>query len=247
MVASRARARNDRSPRRWQARWRRLTTRSSLQPFLSGFAFPVFMTHAGDGTNRLWVVEKSGLIKLVVNGEVRDTPFLDLVDEVVDAGEQGLLGLAFHPQYETNRRFFVWYTASRFSRPASETTPLPSTTVSVGNPEIADAAPVHTFLSIPDFAGNHNAGTIAFGQDGKLYLATGDGGASALTAQDPQSLFGKVLRIDVDAPQTPQTTPDPRAPTTPFRQTIRSSARQGFVRRSGRSGSATRTAGASTV
>jgi glucose/arabinose dehydrogenase len=180
----------------------------SLQPFVSGFTFPVFMTHAGDGTNRLWVVEKSGLIKLVVNGSVRPTPFLNLVDTVSEEGEQGLLGLAFHPNYESNGRFFVWYTANPSPGSVGNNT-LAEYHVDENNPEIANPVPVRILLSIPDTATNHNAGTIAFGQDGKLYIATGDGGATFPTAQDPTSLYGKVLRIDVDTPPTMQTAPDP--------------------------------------
>jgi len=180
----------------------------TLQPFLSGFSFPLFMTHAGDGTNRLWVVEKSGLIKLVVNGVVRSAPFLDLVNTVSENGEQGLLGLAFHPQYESNGRFFVYYTANPSPGSVGNNT-IEEYHVMAGNPEIAEPVPVRTLLSIPDTATNHNSGTIAFGQDGKLYLAIGDGGANANTAQDLTSLFGKVLRIDVDTPPTPETTPDP--------------------------------------
>jgi glucose/arabinose dehydrogenase len=174
-----------------------------LQQFLSGFSFPVFMTHAGDGTNWLWVVEKAGLIKLVVNGNVRQTPFLDLVDTVSVVGEQGLLGLAFHPLYETNGRFFVYYTAKPSGSSVGNNT-LAEYHVDESNPHVANPAPVRVLLSIPDGATNHNGGTIAFGQDGKLYIATGDSGASAATAQDPMSLFGKVLRIDVDTPGTPQ-------------------------------------------
>jgi glucose/arabinose dehydrogenase len=179
-----------------------------LQPILSGFTFPVFMTHAGDSTNRLWVVEKSGLIKLVVNGNIRPRPFLNLVDTVSEVGEQGLLGLAFHPQYESNGRFFVWYTANPSPGSVGNNT-LEEYHVDEDDEEIANPVPVRTLLSIPDTATNHNAGTIAFGQDGKLYIATGDGGNTPQTAQDPTHLFGKVLRIDVDTPPTPQTTPDP--------------------------------------
>jgi glucose/arabinose dehydrogenase len=182
-----------------------------LQPFLSGFGRPIFMTHAGDGTDRLWVVEKTGRIKLVVNGAVRPTPFLDLVDTVIapPETEQGLLGLAFHPQYETNGRFFVWYTAKPSDGSVGNNT-LAEYRVMTNNPERADPSSQRILLSIPDNATNHNAGTIAFGPDGKLYIATGDGGAGqSANAQDLSSLFGKMLRIDVDTPPGPDTTPDP--------------------------------------
>jgi glucose/arabinose dehydrogenase len=119
-----------------------------LQPFLSGFSFPLFMTHAGDGTNRLWVVEKSGLVKLVVGGVVRPTPYLDLVDSVIDVSEQGLLGLAFHPQYEANGRFFVYYTANATPGSVGNNT-LVEYHVDETNPKIANPVPVRTLLSGP--------------------------------------------------------------------------------------------------
>lgn len=186
----------------------------ALQSFASGFAFPVFMTHAGDGTNRLYVVEKTGLVKLIdSNGQVLST-FLDLTDIVVHSNpqgqltEQGLLGLAFHPQYETNRRFFVYYTEAGSPTGVGNNV-LAELHRHPSNPNVAIDSIVHKFLSIPDLASNHNGGTIAFGQDGKLYLATGDSGPGAHTAQDLTSLFGKVLRLDVDTPPSGPTTPDP--------------------------------------
>ena len=141
-----------------------------LQPFLSGFTQPFFMTHAGDGTNRLWVVEKGGIIKLVVNGQVRPTPYLNITDLVTEVGEQGLLGLAFRPRYETNGRFFVFYTANP---PVPQTTPpnVGDTTLAEyhvvdGNPEIANPVPVRTLFKIPDEFTNHNGASTAFGPDG---------------------------------------------------------------------------------
>jgi glucose/arabinose dehydrogenase len=180
-----------------------------LQPFVSGFTTPVHITHAGDGSHRLFVVERGGLIKEVVNGQVRPTPFIDLSGKISLDGEEGLLGLAFHPSYETNKRFFVYYTAKR---PVPDTDPINfgSTTLeeyAVSNdPEVALSAPVHTYLSIPDRANNHNGGTIAFGPDGYLYLGTGDeggGGDPFENAQNLQSLYGKILRLDVDRAGTP--------------------------------------------
>jgi glucose/arabinose dehydrogenase len=182
----------------------------TLQPFLSGLSAPVLITHAGDGSGRLFVVEKAGVIKIVVGGQVRSTPFLDLTSIVQGPSntEQGLLGLAFHPQYETNGRFFVFYTAKP---PPQPTTNVGSNTlaeyhVSEGDPEIANPVPVRTLLSIPDRATNHNGGMIAFSpvdSNSYLYIGTGDEGTGGANAQDPLSLYGKILRIDVDTPGTP--------------------------------------------
>jgi glucose/arabinose dehydrogenase len=173
-----------------------------LQPFLSGLSGPVFITHAGDGSGRLFVVEQGGLIKVVAGREVRPTPFLDLTALVSTVNEEGLLGLAFHPNYKNNGRFFVFYTA--------KPPPPPSTNVGSNmlveyrvsaNPEIANPTPVHTLLEIPDRYPNHNGGNLAFGPDSFLYVGTGDegsGGDPDDNAQNLGSLFGKLLRLDVD-------------------------------------------------
>ena len=142
-----------------------------LQPFLSGFSFPVFMTHAGDGTNRLWVVEKSGLIKLVINGAVRPTPFLDLRQHCQRRRRAGPARARLPPTVRDERpilRLLHREPADR-RRPANVgNNTLAEYHVVASNPEIADPVPVRTLLSIPDSATNHNGGTIAFGQDGKL-------------------------------------------------------------------------------
>ena len=193
----------------------------ALQPFLSGFNQSIFMTHAGDGTNRLWVVEKGGVIKLVVNGNVRSTPYLNLTDQVSEVGEQGLLSLAFHPKYETNGRFFVIYSANP---PGPNSCAAPTLdcgditlqeyhVAQIGNPnsEIANPVPVRTLFSIKDRFSNHNGSTIGFGRDGYLYVSMGDegsGGDPDDNAQNPLSFYGKMLRLDVDNGGNPNFPPN---------------------------------------
>jgi glucose/arabinose dehydrogenase len=145
---------------------------------------------------RRFVVEQEGRIKLLADTGLSATPFLDLTRDPMFAagGEQGLLGLAFHPQFATNRTFFIFYTTGDANKVARYQ-------VSATDPSTADAATRTEILSIPDFASNHNGGMMEFGPDGYLYIGTGDGGGGGdpmKTAQDPNALLGKMLRIDVD-------------------------------------------------
>ena len=166
-----------------------------LQPFASGLDNPLFVTHAGDGSDRLFVVEKPGLIRVVQDGELLEAPFLDISDRVNDGkSEQGLLGLAFAPNYAENGLFFVNYTDS-----AGDTT-VARYQVSDDDLNRADADTETIVLQIAQPAGNHNGGMIAFGPDGMLYVGTGDGGGANDrygNGQNPDSLLGKLLRIDV--------------------------------------------------
>ena len=142
---------------------------------------------------RLFVVERAGAIRIFEAGTLLPTPFLDLGDDIVAGGEQGLLGLAFHPQYATNGQFFVFYTTNNANVVAR---------CAVSAADRNRAEPTCTpVLSVPDFAGNHNGGMIEFGADSLLYIGTGDGGGGGdpqRTAQNPMNLLGKMLRIDVD-------------------------------------------------
>ncbi|MGI8926396.1 MAG: PQQ-dependent sugar dehydrogenase [Tepidiformaceae bacterium] len=163
-----------------------------------GLQRPVYVTGAGDGSRRLFVVEKAGRVRIVRDGQLAPAPpFLDitaLVDSV--ASERGLLGLAFHPGYETNGRFFVTYTAK-----GGGANTLAEYRVS-GDSERADAASARVLFAVPDKFSNHNGGMVAFGPDGFLYVAMGDGGSGGDpdgNAQDLGVLLGKVLRLDVDA------------------------------------------------
>src|SRR5687768_11581333 len=139
-----------------------------LTPVFTGLERPVFVTHAGDGTNRLFVVEQPGRIRVAVNGVLLATPYLDITTLVasdpVRAAEQGLLGLAFHPQYATNGRFYVYYTAK-----PNGANRLVRYRVS-GDPNRADDSTALELFSIPDRFTNHNGGMLAFGPDGLLYV-----------------------------------------------------------------------------
>ena len=163
-----------------------------LEPFVDGLEAPLFLTHAGDGSGRSFVVEQGGTIRVIEAGEVAAEPFLDISDKTEGGGEQGLLGLAFHPDFEGDGRFFVNYTDL-----------AGDTIVASYRADGASADPEseQVLLKIDQPYSNHNGGHLEFGPDGYLYIATGDGGS----AGDPQdngqnrdSLLGKLLRIDVD-------------------------------------------------
>ena len=167
-----------------------------LEDFADGFSSPLGLKNAGD--ERLFVVEQGGVIKIVdLNGVVNTTPFLDIQSIVNAGGERGLLGLAFHPGYQTNGRFFVHYSNN------SGDTQISEFSVSASNPDIADPNSEVMLLTVSQPFSNHNGGTIAFGpQDGYLYIGLGDGGGGGDTnnnAQNPTLLIGKLLRIDIDS------------------------------------------------
>lgn len=165
----------------------------------SGLERPVAIANAGDGSHRLFVLEKDGVVRVIRNGQLLSRAFLDITDRVEDSGnEQGLLGIAFHPSYETNGRFFVFYTGQGDDDPltiSEFTASPPSSDVASTNERV--------LLRIPHGqAENHNGGQIAFGPDGFLYIATGDGGGANDQfghGQNKDSLLAKILRIDVDS------------------------------------------------
>ncbi|MDB9912540.1 PQQ-dependent sugar dehydrogenase [Flavobacteriaceae bacterium] len=166
-----------------------------LEDFADGFSSPLALKNAGD--ERLFVLEQGGVIKIVdLNGVVNTTPFLDIQSIVNAGGERGLLGLAFHPEYQANGRFFVHYSNS------SGDTQISEFSVSTSNPDIANPNSEVMLLTVSQPFSNHNGGTIAFGpQDGYLYIGLGDGGGGGDTnnnAQNPTLLIGKLLRIDID-------------------------------------------------
>jgi glucose/arabinose dehydrogenase len=156
---------------------------------LTGLVAPV-------GDPRIFLVEQSGRIRIVQNGALLAEPFLDIRSLTAAGGERGLLGLAFHPAYATNGRFFVNYTD------LSGNTRVAEYRVSA-NPSRADPSTGAILLTIPQPFQNHNGGDLAFGPDGMLYIATGDGGSGDDPmghGQDTQSLLGKLLRINVSTP-----------------------------------------------
>jgi uncharacterized protein (TIGR03437 family) len=190
------------------------SAQSSIQlvQILSGLSSPVYVTSARDGSNRLFIVEQPGRIKILPPGATATlpTPFLDITAKVAFGGERGLLGLAFHPQYKTNRRFFVNYT-----RQSDGATVVSEFKVSTSDPNVAETEE-RVIITIGQPFSNHNGGWIDFGPDGYLYIAMGDGGSAndpGNRAQNKEDLLGKMLRIDVN---TTGTAPYVSPPTNPF-------------------------------
>jgi len=201
-----------------------------LNTFQSEFSSAVAVRHAGDGSGRLFVVEQGGRIKIIKNGSSLATPFLNIDPLTNGGGEQGLLGLAFHPNYAVNGFFYVYYTNT------SGDTIVARYSVSAGNPDVADAGSALKIISIDQDFGNHNGGDIHFSPlDGYLYIGLGDGGdgndpCDRSQTIDPDdivtgnvnfvncdvdgsflgqggnadslALLGAMLRIDVDNPGT---------------------------------------------
>lgn len=170
----------------------------------AGFSLPVQVTHAGDGSGTLYVVEQGGRIRTLRNGAVGAVPFLDIGTRVIAGGEQGLLGVAFPPGYATNGAFYVNYT-----RAGDGATVIARYHVTQ-DPDVADPSSEEILLVIDQPFANHNGGQIAFGSDGYLYIGTGDGGSGGDpqgNAQNPSSLLGKILRIDVDNGTLPYAVP----------------------------------------
>src|SRR5690606_5831854 len=163
-----------------------------LELFALGFSSPVGIAHAGD--DRLFVLEQGGEIKILnADGSVNPTSFLNISSIISSGGERGLLGLAFHPEYETNGRFFVNYTN------ISGNTVIARYEVS-DDPDVADTDGT-ILLTINQPFSNHNGGNIHFGPDGYLWISMGDGGSGGdpnNNGQNINSLLGKMLRIDVD-------------------------------------------------
>lgn len=168
----------------------------SLTTFGSGFSSPIAIAHCGD--SRLFIAEQDGIIKILnANGTTNAIPFLNISTLTNASGEQGLLGLAFHPNYASNGYFYVNYT-----RISDGATVIARYTVDSGNPNIANAGSANILLTIAQPFSNHNGGTIAFGQDGYLYIGMGDGGSGGdpgNRAQNINELLGKMLRIDVNS------------------------------------------------
>jgi glucose/arabinose dehydrogenase len=166
----------------------------------TGLTEPLYVTHARDNSNRLFIVEQPGTIKLLQPGAKTPELFLDIRSKVLAGGEQGLLGLAFHPEFAANRRFFVYYTR----RPDGAIV-VAEYRASSSDPDVAQ--PDETLLlTVPHPFTNHNGGMIEFGPDGYLYIGMGDGGGWSDLADHVQNnghLLGKISRIDVDRAERP--------------------------------------------
>jgi len=174
----------------------------SLEPAFPKLVFgqPVHVTHAGDATNRVFVVARAGLVHVFPNSDdvLSSKTFLDITDRVASESlEMGLLSIAFHPKYNENGWFYVDYTAANPLR-----TRISRFSVSPTDPDQGDPKSEVLILEIPQPFSNHNGGQIAFGPDGKLYVGMGDGGSGGDpfgNGQNLASLLGKILRIDIDA------------------------------------------------
>lgn len=210
-------------------------TKVDIQLVADNFVSPIGVVASPDNTKRLFVIDQAGKIFIIdSNGTKLTTPFMDITSMMVTLNggydERGLLGLAFHPQFATNHRFFIYY-----QRPPNAGGPTPSTNwnnlsrisefrTTAGNDNAADMTTERIILEMDDPQSNHNGGTIAFGPDGYLYIAIGDGGAANDVAaghvddwyapnaggngQDiTANLFGDVLRLDVNNTGVPYTIP----------------------------------------
>src|SRR6266550_8580263 len=166
-----------------------------LDPFITtGLNAPVFLTQPlNDG--RIFVVEQAGRIRVIRNGALQTTPFLDISSRVLSGGERGMLSVAFHPQYATNHFFYVYFTTQSNGDIRIER----FTTTS--NPEVADPASSKLIITAPHSTySNHNGGLLAFGPDGMLYAGLGDGGSGGDplgNGQNFNSLLGSLLRLDL--------------------------------------------------
>ncbi|HLO41684.1 MAG TPA: PQQ-dependent sugar dehydrogenase, partial [Phycisphaerales bacterium] len=180
----------------------------------SALARPIYLTHAPGDPSRLFIIEKQGRIRIIKDGTLLTTPFLD-IDSIVTGGtsansEQGLLGLAFHPDYQTNGKFYVNYTAVA----GGGDTVVAEYTVSA-NPDVANTTGA-TVITYDQPQTNHNGGWLGFGPDGLLYISAGDGGNAndqgtghtepGGNGQDINKLLGKVLRVDVNGDDFPADT-----------------------------------------
>jgi glucose/arabinose dehydrogenase len=171
-----------------------------LEEIVTGLDNPIYLTSAGDGSERLFVLEQTGTIELIKDGALQSMPFLDITNRVNQEirssySERGLLGLAFHPNYSENGQFFVHY-----SDLAGDTV-IARYHVSADNPDAADPGSEEIIFTHEQPFPNHNGGQIDFGPDGYLYIGLGDGGSGGdplNNGQTPDSLLGKILRIDVD-------------------------------------------------
>ena len=174
------------------------------RPVISGLDNPIGIANAGDGSGRLFILEQAGRIRIVKDGVLLPEPFLDIVPKVDCCGERGLLGLAFHPDYENNGLFYINYID------LNSDTVIARFHVS-DNPDVADIGSEQKILGTAQPYPNHNGGGMAFGLDGYLYLGLGDGGSGGDphgNGQNPNTLLGKILRLDIASAEPYAIPPD---------------------------------------
>jgi glucose/arabinose dehydrogenase len=178
------------------------TLQVELVSVASGFSSPLDIQQAGDGSGRLFVVEQGGRIKIIQNGSVLGTPYLDVSGLIASVGEEGLLGLAFHPNYNSNGCFYVNYTTNRLS--GTLQTAISEFRAAPPSANTVNPASENILFTVDQPESNHNGGGLAFGNDGFLYIGLGDGGGGGDqhgtigNGQDTTTRLGKILRIRVD-------------------------------------------------
>jgi glucose/arabinose dehydrogenase len=202
----------------YACRVRKSTTLAPAIPDISfvlkagGFAQPIGIVHAGDGSGRLFIIEQKGLVRIIKNGTVLATPFLNITPLVKSSGsEQGLLSIAFPRGYGAGKRYF--YANYTGTQGIGDT--IVARFQTTLEPDAADPASGQTLLTVVQPFANHNGGQLAFGPDGYLYIGMGDGGSGGdpfNNAQNPLSLLGKLLRVDVESQSIGYLIP----PTNPF-------------------------------
>jgi glucose/arabinose dehydrogenase len=174
----------------------------ALASVATGFSAPLDVENPGDNTGRLFVVQQGGQIRILQNGTIAATPFLDITGKVTSGGETGLLGLAFHPNYSQNRHFYLNYTRTSVGQLQTVITEYQTSTI---DPNVADPNSERILLTVNQPFPNHKAGQLSFGSDGYLYFGLGDGGSNGdplRNGQNTQVLLGKMLRIDVNNTST---------------------------------------------
>src|SRR5216684_3777106 len=174
----------------------------ALAPFVNGFSGPTDFQSPDDGSGRIFIVQQTGTIRVISGGSLLTSSFLDITSKVnFDGAEQGLLGLAFHPSYSQNRRFYLNYDRLSSGQIQTVIAEYQAST----DPNVADPASERILLTVDQPFPNHKGGQLAFGPDGFLYIGLGDGGSGGDplgNGQNRQTLLGKILRIDVDHADT---------------------------------------------
>jgi glucose/arabinose dehydrogenase len=181
----------------------------TLQRFVDGLSSPLAVVNAGDGSGRLFVAEQGGQIRVVRDGKLLPDPFLDVSAEISAGGERGLLGLAFHPNFPDDPRFFVDFTDTNGN------THVSSFSVDAASPDRAVPGSEKQLVFVEQPYANHNGGGLAFGPDGDLYIALGDGGSGGDphgNGQKLSTMLGKILRVDVGGPDATTYTVPPDNP-----------------------------------